>query len=389
YISTHGVYNPEGDPAYMLVLSNGRYEYYLDCRDLRAMLDEIPGTKVLVFDACNSGYVIGKGGDLNAAAACFSGPDYKVITSSGCEENSFYWKTVASRFGSTGSSFFCSAFCDGIGINGSCPADADRDGRVTLGEMHRYLYDNYGAATPRVYPQNDDSFVLFVYDRTGEFWAEKPVSRIEFDSLTLTRQSPDITFSFAVTRPAQLYYQVVYYKNGAWDFQNAVYIGDSEGDDRLSPGIKRRTFSLSYDDAAQSGYILLQFFTLEEGQPRLQSSRILCAGGEDEQIGLSVSVPDTFCFSSGAEMSFSVDHAVPCSLTVSVKDSEGRTVVYLCTDAVTRPESPLNTLTYLCWDGRDRKGNPVAPGDYVICVRAESCDGVCESVVSTPVEITE
>ena len=387
YISTHGIYAPEGEQVYSLVLSDGRHEYYLDCRELRKMLDEIPGTKVLVFDACNSGYMIGKGMGESLTEACFSGDSYKVITSCGGEENSFYWKNVSSLMGSTGSSFFCSALCDAIGMNGSCPADTDGDGLVTLSEVSRCLAANYGTATARVYPQNDSGFVFYSYDAWAESSVEKTVTDIRFDSCALSREDPDIEFGFTVNRPAQLYYQVVYYKNGMWDFAGAVYYGDSEGDDRLSPGVKRRVLSLSYDDAAQSGYLLLQFFTVENGRPVLQSSRVLGAGGDGMPVNLSVSAPEVFTFSDGAEMKFTVSHDVPCLMTVSVEDEEGNTVLYLCSDTVTRPESPLNTFTYLCWDGKDRKGNPVPGGVYTLRVQAESCDGLTEAAVSGPIEV--
>ena len=62
YISTHGLWE-EGQSAgeFTLLLSDGHREHRLAASRLKELLEPVPGTKVLILDACHSGAVIGKG----------------------------------------------------------------------------------------------------------------------------------------------------------------------------------------------------------------------------------------------------------------------------------------------------------------------------------------
>ena len=84
YLSTHGVYDAKNaDAPPVLLLSDGQTETAMTAEDLRAILDEIPGTKLLILDACNSGAFIGKGMDVSLfsdGAHAFSSPEYTMIS---------------------------------------------------------------------------------------------------------------------------------------------------------------------------------------------------------------------------------------------------------------------------------------------------------------------
>ena len=89
YISTHGVYGESGSG---LLLSDGVEEALLTGPELERVLAQVPGTKMVILDACNSGAVIGKGLSDPASGVCLSGPAFKVLCSAGGSEASWYWQ---------------------------------------------------------------------------------------------------------------------------------------------------------------------------------------------------------------------------------------------------------------------------------------------------------
>lgn len=91
YLSTHGIWTPEQFNADVtFLLSDGRSEEGVTARELRTMLDAVPGRKVVLLDACHAGAAIGKG-IRDSYANVFTGKDYVVICSSGGMERSWFW----------------------------------------------------------------------------------------------------------------------------------------------------------------------------------------------------------------------------------------------------------------------------------------------------------
>ena len=60
YLSTHGLLREEEEMV--LLLSDGESEEYLKPEKLKQILDNVPGEKTLILDACHSGAMIGCGG---------------------------------------------------------------------------------------------------------------------------------------------------------------------------------------------------------------------------------------------------------------------------------------------------------------------------------------
>ena len=145
----------------MLLLSDGETECRLTAAELEALFTDIPGTKIILLDACYSGAFIGKGMRKQPETVCFRSPEFKVLTSSGAMEESWYWNGREDQ--AQGSFYFTQILTQGISPRWNYPADQNRDGSVTLSELHRYLLKNHGASTPQVYPQEDDT-VVFDYD---------------------------------------------------------------------------------------------------------------------------------------------------------------------------------------------------------------------------------
>ena len=160
------MYDPASGQEPMLLLSDGQTENGVTPAQLEAAFDGIDGTKVLILDACNSGAFIGKGLPSLPEEVHFLGDDFKVLTSSGALEESWYWSVDDQNEAGTagqGSFYFTQALVQSLSAAYGYPADQNRDGCVVLSELYEYLVLNHAASTPQVYPQSDD-FVVFRYD---------------------------------------------------------------------------------------------------------------------------------------------------------------------------------------------------------------------------------
>ena len=374
YISTHGLWKP-GQPneQMMLLLSDGEIEGYVTARRLRDIFDRIPGTKVLILDACHSGAMIGKG--VNAPFTnIFAGSDYKVLCSSGGAEQSWLW-TDRESGKSFGAGYFSNALTSGVSSSGAYAADINRDGDITLTELKRYLLANHGASTTRCYPEEDD-FIFLSYDPAEVAGQRRSVAveALSFASDVMDGMEPTVDFTFTVRLPSRIAYQLVHQEKERWDFANVTLLwdnserygefGDASG--YLSPGQKERTISISREDAASYGYVLLQMLTIDSGEPRMLSSRVLCVPPLTGDPLLECVSDSSFAPAAGEEFTFNILHRYPCEMTVVIEDPEGNTVRRLASRQATRPEHlrPLGS-TY-CWTGLLADGTPAAPGEYRI-----------------------
>ena len=370
YISTHGLYDPENGVEPALLLSDGQTENHLTPEELEAAFDGISGTKVLILDACNSGAFIGKGMTEWDEPPCFLGDDFKVITSSGAREESWYWSAGedAKQEERQGAFYFTQALCDALSAACGYPADQNHDGSITLKELYDYLLLNHAASTPQVYPQNDDDFVIFRYDPLDPLptgLERSPIMDVTFSDLVLDQDSREITIEYM-----RVAYQLVYRREGRWEFENAQLIyddserfsafGDQEG--AVSAGWKQRTLRLDElaDDAY--GYALVQLVSIDRGKLRVHAGRVLCVLPEEEPPAPTVEISGSFAPETGRELAVFVGHTSPCTLSVAILDEEGQVVERLCHRRSTRPMGLAGTTLY--WDGKQRDGSPAPAGTY-------------------------
>lgn len=140
---------------------------------LRTVLDRIPGRKIVIVDACNSGAIIGKSMDavqqsfteafimaFSAVKRSLASDSYYVITAARGTQLSYeYEHSSGMAFG-----LFTWAFCEGIGYDYftqkemTPKADADKDGVITIEEAHQYAARRAIEYSPdqeaQVYPEN-------------------------------------------------------------------------------------------------------------------------------------------------------------------------------------------------------------------------------------------
>ena len=370
----------------LLLLSDGQTENHLTPEELEAAFDGISGTKVLILDACNSGAFIGKGMTEWDEPPCFLGDDFKVITSSGAREESWYWSAGedAKQEERQGAFYFTQALCDALSAACGYPADQNHDGSITLKELYDYLLLNHAASTPQVYPQNDDDFVIFRYDPSEPLptgLERSPIMDVTFSDLVLDQDSREITIEYIAMRPVRVAYQLVYRREGRWEFENAQLIyddserfsafGDQEG--AVSAGWKQRTLRLDElaDDAY--GYALVQLVSIDRGKLRVHAGRVLCVLPEEEPPAPTVEISGSFAPETGRELAVFVGHHSPCTLSVAILDEEGQVVERLCHRRSTRPMGLAGTTLY--WDGRQRDGS-TRPGGHVPRPGPDSLEGI-------------
>jgi len=392
YISTHGIYDaskPNLEAG--LILSNGVSEEVITARQLEEAFSYISGTKVLIIDACNSGAFIGKGVSGGATEAAFLGPEYKVLTSAGGSEESWYWSSAEKSPGIIqGASYFSSTLSDGLGYHGEYGADLNRDGQITLTECYKYLLENHSASMPQSYPQEDD-FVLLTYDKTVSNKPSKDniISGITFYDTVLDIRQSSVSFEFTAAKPTQMAYQLVYYQDSKWQFSTAKLpyddqeIGGDFGDQRgaISAGRKQRTLELAPQDEDTYGYVMIQLITFENGKmTTIHGSRVLCVPPISGDPELQVMADTALDLTTGRELSILVNHKYPCLLSVSIVDENGKTIRRLSNYQPTRPQQLTPAGSFFYWNGKLADGTPAAPGDYTVKVTAHIGDTPYEAV---------
>ena len=367
YVSTHGDYDADGNAV--LLLSDGQAEGAITAAELEALFDGIHGMKILLLDACFSGAFIGKGMPVQPETVSFRSPDFKVLTSSGAMEESWYWN--GQNDAAQGTFYFTQILTQGISPRWNYPADQNRDGSITLWELHRYLLKNHGASTPQVYPQEDGT-VIFQYDPdAGMSDVRSPVVDVVFSDDLIT-DGEALTLSFTALRPVRVAYQIVYRGDGRWLFDEAELIydeaerftafGDLAG--AILPGSKERAIALSQEGGDLYGYVLVQVLSLENGMLTMQTGHVITIVPDTGDPTLAVQAPPAFPAAEGAELPVFVTHSLPCALSVTVVNAEGKSVRRLAFRCPTRPLNTEPEGTCFYWDGCDTAGNPAPAGKY-------------------------
>lgn len=375
YLSTHGVYTEGQEP--MLLLSDGVTENGLTPAQLEAAFDVIPGKKLIILDACNSGAFIGKGMSQPPETLHFLGDEFKLLTSSGAMEESWYWSSAEG--GAQGGFYFTQAITQGMSAAGGYAADQNRDGAVTLNELYSYLLSNHAASTPQVYPQSDET-VIFRYDPSAPQpvgLERSPIVDVTFSGTTLDQNTRQISIEFIATRPVRVAYQIVYQKDGKWEFDNAQLIYDGAerftafGDEpgAVSAGRKMRTINLGQLSMDAYGYALVQVVSIDE-DITVHAGRVICLPPAGGDMNLTAQVQRSFAIKNGRELPIFIGHEYPCSLSVAIVDETDKVVHRLCHRQSTRPLQMMPAGSVFYWNGLLKDGTPVPPGSYRVRAQA-------------------
>lgn len=338
YFCTHGTFDGEGGG---MLLSDGSRETVLTPRELADMLAELPGRKLLVLDACNSGLFIGAGVSDQGGSNPF-GQDTAVLTSCAASENSWFWTDAAGS--AQGSFYFTMQLCDGMDPRCGAPADANEDGSVTLSELYGWILTNHGTSTPQLYAPEGD-WQLAVPQLAGRTSAIRDITF----SADAVKAGPDasLTVEFTASRPVCVAYQITRMVDGAWDFAGAQILYDGaeryttlgEMAGAVTAGRKSRTIDLS---GVREGYVLLQLISLDDGQITVHAGHVTAV--TNASCDTDVSLQST---ANGMYRVF-IPHSRPCVFTVTLTDdADGSTLTRLYTRTASRPDSIGGTELFL------------------------------------------
>lgn len=371
YISTHGLYDPEKQAEGALLLSDGEGEGLLQASDIVDAFSHVLGNNLLIVDACYSGALIGKG----VSGGGFGNPFYAakdmVLASSGGSELSWYWvEHEESDFKLVGAGYFSAMLAQAIDKVEGYPCDLNHDGEISLEELYQYLFRNNGSSVAQVYPQGSD-FVLFsLPDSQGD---ELPkLTNIYFYNQYIDSGHPTVNFSFEVNEPVVPLYQIVYFRDGKWDFDNANFVYDVAALDEeeslfpLDAGLYRRKVAVMDGRMQGSGYAMLNILTREGKDIKFLRSKVIGILGDEGITEMEVYTADAFQPQYGQELPILVSHNVPCLLSLSVVDEAGENLYTIVESRMTRPENLRPNGSSFVWHGRLANGQYAPPGKYYI-----------------------
>ncbi|MGN0996233.1 MAG: FlgD immunoglobulin-like domain containing protein, partial [Candidatus Ventricola sp.] len=328
--------------------------------------------------ACFSGALIGRGrpgaGMLPGAlppsdtlpSPFLADPSIHVLTSASGEESSWYYDSEHLSTGAV--SYFASALSSGLGLYGTAEADIDGDGRVTLAELHRYLRVAVPSSSSQLLSANADALTLPVAHGA---MLSRPLTGFSYGASLLSAADPVLDFAFtAAQEGVGVQYRLVDFADGSWDWEHAKTFLDA-GDDAsgvLVPGRKTRSLALEGVLPGDSGYLMLQIFSVLGSELTLCSERLIAVQPQTDAAALTLDTRNVLPRPGTQELPIDVKLDVPAELTVCVYDAEGAPVRRIASGQLTRPAA--DGVTHLYWDGRDEDGQPVADGFYTLTAEA-------------------
>ena len=242
YLSTHGViWEEAGTEKTAWILSDGEHEEALEPEDLRMMMDQIPGKKVLILDCCHAG----------AAAEIFAGPDWRLIAGCEADEDCYFW--AAGEV--TGTGYFTAALENALRASAREQIDPDGNGEVSLKELAGRIREIYGVSTAVFQPEEDQESLFLL----PEEQMQERLLDLRFDPET---EEGTLQFHFRTETQVKLEYRLVPMGENGWDFSRTAKLPDRErsGQKRgvVSPGKKDRLIRVSRERLGEDGKALLQ-----------------------------------------------------------------------------------------------------------------------------------
>lgn len=381
YLCTHGVLSSADDEQVYLLLGDGVSESPLGAQQLYDLVKDIQGEKLLIVDACFSGALIGRGhpqvgalpgsmlhepGKAAPLSPFLADPSIHVLTSASGHESSWYYDSERLSTGAV--SYFASALASGLGLYGAAEADLDGDGSVTLSELHRYLNVAVPSSSSQLLSVRAEQLTLPV---ARGAMLSRPLSGFSYGASLLTADDPVLDFSFTVTREGVgVQYRLIDFADGAWNWEEAKTFRDSGEQPDGTLGVGRKTRSLTLENllSEDSGYLMLQIFSVSGSGVALCSERLIAVQPAAGESVLSLSCRGALEHPGYQELPIDVRAGVPAELTVCVFDAEGALVRRLASSQLTRPTP--GGVAHLYWDGRDAQGVPVEPGTYTVTAEA-------------------
>ena len=377
YFSGHGGIHGEDPSSVFLLFVDGAW---ISAADLKAVLDKVKGKKVLIFDTCYSGNMIGKGGDRSfedALIGAFAGgakggefreSGYYVMAASSGREQSWNTQSGMGADFSKPMSVFTRSVAQGLGDReslGRHMADIDNNGVVTMNELFDHVQRSGYMSKAQMYPQNS-GLQIYKYRLSA---AARPL-------LTNAKVSPvggsaPYTLRFTLPSAASIRVRVASITYNPFDMYNAYRyntIAWIQGDSfrALRPG----THSYSWNGNPGRGYAHVKgdyYFIVEEADTFAWLYYPLVYNPIRPTIRVTAS--PTLQRAPGNEADIRVYYTDDCAITVNIYDNKGNKVRVLAKDDPSVPYGRMETTgeeyfnTYF-WDGKDDAGARLPAGSY-------------------------
>lgn len=395
YISTHGLLNE--DDSFSFFLSDGEDEKLVSGDVLIRTLSRIRGTKIVIMDCCNSGALIGKGfyfANINyfnerlkksGLSKSFAGGKIKFFVSAGAYEPSYIW--TSSR-ASEGASHFVLALYNALSEKAAFKADFNRDGRVLMSELEKYLNLNYGLSTSYAYPANDD-FAIIEYETPAKK-ASLTISDFEIESRSFSKSSREISFSYRLNKAAKIGYQLIYQSNDGWNFNKTQLIRAEELDDEAdTPGFKEVTLEIKEMPSELHGFVHLQLVEIDGKKLRPLNGTLLAVLAQSYEEAY-IEVPKELTLSQWEknELPIAISYFVPFKFRINILNSSGERVASPFIDEITRPHNFLQEGMLLYYDCKNSKGEMLKPGLYQVELVVDVENGEQQRILSEKIRIS-
>lgn len=378
YISTHGIKNSKLYNDSAIILSDGINEGEISSRALAGSFDGVLGTNVIIVDACYSGALINRGVSGGGKTNFFDSNNLKVFTSSGGAEKSWYWaNNEHSEVSVIGSGFFSATLCKALSSADCYPADLNRNNEITHKELYKYLFNHNASSVVWAYPDSDDT-VLFSYNECGP--NNNLMSNLEFKNNYIDIDNRSIDFSFEVNTPLQPVYQIVYFKNGGWNYSGSEYFYDSlvETGENIKPGKYKRKIALKLDTEFSSGYALVNVMAKQDNSLRFIGSGFVAILQNYGLEDINIKTSKVFCPSEYQELLILLKNNIPCFITLDVLDMDNNIVYNISDRELSRPENLSPSGSSFVWNGFSKDGSIAPEGEYRIRARLELADQYVE-----------
>lgn len=381
--------------------------YFLDVNTFASLFDDVKGTVVLMIDACGSGGLIEKSSSYDAeefansvisafgsevqSRSSLTRPKFKVLCAASQDQLAFLKQL------SDPNDYYCyftSAIALGCGEHFSykdidyseAPADANRDGAITLSELKSFIADENTGSLVRTYPEEDDFHIIEYGDRLTPPVITLSGANVDYKAGTVkvtisSSKKADVTLSLYTEKETssselQLKDILLFSTDDKIDSKNITHIISSSY--TLKAGSKK-TITIPLTAFPTGVYCIRAVSSVQKFNPTSYFS----VTAEEVNPTLTLSGDDKYLPADGGEYSLQASvtankNTSTASLSCIITDSEGKTLRTLAKNKTAQVVENNSTYspTYSCyqkfyWDGKDNNGEQVPDGEYTFVVRAD------------------
>lgn len=179
-----------------------------------------------------------------------------------------------------------------------------------------------------------------------------------------------------VVKPMIPVYQIVYFEDGKWQFNKAKFIYDLASRtsqdgvyNNLRPGVYNRKISIEH--SGNGGYALIYVHQLSGKNMSFVSGKVLSVLPDEGLEKIQAMTDTAFQPLYGQELPITIQHNVPCLISLNIVDNKGALVNTIRYKEPSRPQNLLPKGSTFVWNGKDSEGKIAKPGMYSVSISCE------------------